>query len=316
MSDRLRVVLDCDTGVDDAMCILYGLLSPNIDVVGIGTVWGNVPVELATVNTLRLLEIVGQPGVPVARGAGKPMIGQVSRYATYVHGEDGQGNTNLPPPSLQPVHGTAAEQIVRLAHEYPGELTLVPVGPMTNVGIALTLDPGIAQLYKGVVLMGGSPLTPGYFRRVSDPNIWNDPEAAQLIFEAGWPITTVGINVTERVRFTGPMREQLQASGTPAGLHLAKIVDFYMRNYEQRWGVYESAMHDALALAIAEDPTIATEAPLVRVDVELHGALTRGYMAADLRPRPTPADANARVVLEVDTPRFLQRFMQVLTDRG
>src|SRR5947207_1467619 len=137
----LPVVLDCDTGVDDAMAIFYGLLAAEIEVAAIGCVWGNVPVETATRNTLRLLEIVDRPRVPVAPGAAKPLLGSAFDLGTDIHGDDGQGNTHLPPPSLQAAGESAAEQIVRLARERPDELTLVPTGPLTNVAIALALDP-------------------------------------------------------------------------------------------------------------------------------------------------------------------------------
>src|SRR5436305_83095 len=122
----VRVVLDCDTGVDDSMAIFYGLLAPEIEVVAIGSVWGNAAIETTTANTLRLLEIVGRPDVPVAKGAAGPLLGQQLELGTDVHGDDGQGNTHLPPPTLTPSGESAAEQLVRLARERPGELTLVP----------------------------------------------------------------------------------------------------------------------------------------------------------------------------------------------
>src|SRR5438552_1163921 len=161
MADKVKVVLDCDTGVDDAMAILYGLLAPGIEVVALSSVWGNTGIDKTTENTLRLLEIVGQPNIPVARGASKPLLGALPSGGTSVHGADGQGNTNLPPPSLKESGESAADQIVRLAHEQPGELILVPTGPMTNVAIALAQDPEIARLYQSVVLMGGVFQSPG-----------------------------------------------------------------------------------------------------------------------------------------------------------
>ncbi len=188
-----RVVIDCDTGVDDAMAILYGLLSPNIEIVGLTCCWGNIWVETTTANTLRLLEIVQMPSIPVAMGARKPLLGPIWELGNGVHGADGQGNTNLPPPKLEPVKESAAELLVRLAHEHPGELTLVPIAPLTNVAAALALDPSIAQLYKEVVLMGGNFLAPGNAAKWAEANIWHDPEAAQMVFEAGWPITAVGL---------------------------------------------------------------------------------------------------------------------------
>jgi purine nucleosidase len=316
MAESVRVVLDCDTGVDDSMAIFYGLRSPEIELVAITSVWGNTHVETTTQNSLRLLEIMDRPRIPVAMGAGKPLLGPLPPVG-MVHGLDGQGNTNLPPPALAPVPESAAELIVRLARAHPGELTLVAVGPLTNVGLALALDPGIAQLYKGVVLMGGAFLHPGNISRTGEANIVHDPEAAQMVLQAGWPVTLVGLDVTMSVRLTEPLLQRLDDSGTPAGRHLRRITHHYLNVFEQRSGRRECSMHDALALAIAGDPSLATQAPLVRVDVELTGTHTRGMTVADLRALvrpdlPPAGDANARVVLAVDGQRFLAQFMERL----
>lgn len=317
---KLRVVIDCDTGVDDAMAILYGLLHPEIEVVGMTTVWGNTNVEATTANTLRLLELVDQPDIPVARGAAKPLIGELQHVATYVHGVDGQGDTNLPPPTLAPVRETAAELLVRLAHENPGELTLLPIGPMTNIGAALQLDPAIAHLYKNVVIMGGAfvpdlSLAGTIGRgicRWGEANIWHDPEAAQMMFEAPWDITCVGVEVTRTVRLTEAMLNEVRDSGTAAGVFLHRITQFYMDVYSKRWGRRECAMHDAIALGVAEDESLILDAPRVRVDVELNGTLTRGMTIVDLRVQPPETPPNSRVVLSVDTGRFHQRWMDTI----
>jgi len=314
--DPVRVVIDCDTGVDDAMAVLYGLLSPTVDVVGLSCVWGNTSVENATANTLRLLEIVDRPTVPVAMGASRPLIGPEPKFAGGVHGLDGQGNTNLPPPRLSPSRETAAELIVRLGRERPGELILVPTGPLTNVGIALAMEPGLARLYREVVLMGGAFLTPGNTNRVGEANIWHDPEAAQMVFEAGWPITAVGLDVTHKTMLSGENLERLRESGTPAGVHLHAVTQFYLERYAARRGRRECAMHDALALGIAEDRTLMTRAPTARVDVELTGTHTRGMTVADLRPWAPREGANAVIPLDVDAPRFIDRWMSVISGVG
>ncbi|TAK26015.1 MAG: nucleoside hydrolase [Chloroflexota bacterium] len=312
-AEPTRVVIDCDTGVDDAMAILYGLLSPEIDVVALSTVWGNIWVETCTANTLRLLEIVGRPDIPVAEGAGKPLVGPKWRLGDGVHGADGQGNTNLPPPKLRASGETAAEQIVRLAHERPGELVLVPIGPLTNIAVALALDPEIASLYREVVLMGGNFLVPGNASRWAEANIWHDPEAAQIVFDAGWPITAVGLDVTLKCMLDQPKLERLRASGTPAGVHIDRITDYYLTRYEARRGRRECAMHDALALGIAVDRTLILNQRRCRVDVELNGTHTRGMTAADLRIWAPVDQGNANVVLEADGARFIDRWMEILS---
>jgi purine nucleosidase len=312
----LRCVIDCDPGVDDAMALWYGLLHPEIEVVAITTVWGNVSVETTTTNALRILELAGQTAIPVARGAARPLLGPEPSFSGVVHGRDGQGNTNLPPPKLRQSDEPAAELLVRLAHEQPGELTLVPVGPMTNVGAALALDPGIAGLYREVVLMGGSYAVPGNSARWGEANIWHDPEAAQMLFEASWPIWAVGLDVTHKARLSEAQLEELGACGTKAGEHLHRISQHYLELYARRWGRRECSMHDALALAIAHDRELVREAPKTRVDVELNGSHTRGMTVAELRPGRTGGeDANAHVVLEVDQPRFLDRWLATICQR-
>jgi purine nucleosidase len=310
-----RVVIDCDTGVDDAMAIFYGLLAPEIEVVGLTCCWGNSWVETTTANTLRLLEIVRMPSIPVAMGARKPLLGPIWKLGTGVHGADGQGNTNLPPPKLQPVKEPAAELLVRLAHEHPGELTLVPVAPLTNVATALALDPGIAHLFKEVVLMGGNFLVSGNAAKWAEANIWHDPEAAQMVFEAGWPITVVGLDVTMKTLLSEQRLAELAGCGTPAARHISLISRYYLDNFAARYGRRECTMHDALALAIAADRGLATHMPLARVDVELTGTHTRGMTAADLRPWASTEHANAHVVLEVDSARFIERWMKILCNQ-
>jgi purine nucleosidase len=316
------MVIDCDTGIDDAQAILYALRSPGIEVVALTTVWGNAPVERTTENTLRLLEIVERPEVPVAPGAGKPLIGPAHHMATHVHGDDGIGNLDLPPPRLEPVAETAAELIVRLAHERPGELVLVAIGPMTNVGAALALDPEIARLYRRVVIMGGA-FVPPYERvgtiphgisRYGEANIWHDPEAAQMLFEAPWEVVVVGVEVTRRVILTGEMLAGVGASGTPWGSHIHDSTQFYMDVYSRRLGQRACCMHDAIALGIAEDPTLVTRSARARIDVELTGTITRGMTFPDLRPLPKGQTLNSEIVLECDHDRFVDRWMRVIAD--
>jgi purine nucleosidase len=316
VAEPVRVVLDCDTGVDDAMAILYGLLSPGIDVVGIACVWGNTSVENATTNTLRLLEVAEQPGVPVARGAARALIGPEPVFAGGVHGTDGQGNTNLPPPRLSVAAESGPELIVRLARENPGQLVLVPTGPLTNVAVALAMEPEIARLYREVVLMGGNFLAPGNSRPWAEANIWHDPEAAQMVFEAGWEITAVGLDVTLKTMLSAENLDRLRDSGTPAGVHLHRITQFYLERYASRRGRRECAMHDALALGIAEDRSLMTQAPKVKVAVELNGSHTRGMTVGDFRIWAPPDGANAIVPLEVEASRFIERWMDVLCRRA
>jgi purine nucleosidase len=315
MSERppTRVVMDCDTGVDDTMAIFYGLLAPEVEIVALTCVWGNVAVETATQNTLRLLEMLDRRTIPVAMGAPKPLVGPIWQFGRGVHGTDGQGNVNLPPPTLEPVAESAAQLIVRLAHEHPGELTLVPTGPLTNVATAVLMDPEIARLYKQVVLMGGAFLVRGNAARWAEANVWHDPEAAQIVFDAGWPVTAVGLDVTNKTLLSQAMLDRLRDSGTTAGVHVHRISGYYVDRYSLRTGRRECAMHDALALGIAVDPSLVRSAPKVRVDVELTGTHTRGMTVGDFRSWVPAANANVTVVLEADGQRFIDRWLDVLS---
>lgn len=308
----LRVVLDCDPGVDDAMAVLYGLAAPEIEIVAIGTVWGNVSVETTTQNALRLVEIGGQPGIPVAMGARKSLIGPFPDFAGHIHGEDGAGNTYLPAPAGRATDETAAAQIVRLGRERPGDFTLVAVGPLTNLAIALGLDPGVAGCYREVVIMGGAFLVPGNIHPWGEANIANDPEAAQIVLDAGWPLTLVGLDVTEKTVVTETMLEELRDAGSAAGAHLHRISGVYLSAYEARYGKRETPMHDALALGIAADRSLVRHERRTRVDVELAGTHTRGMTVADLRAWADPALGNADVILEADGQGFVDRWMRVL----
>lgn len=308
------IVLDCDPGVDDAMALLWGLADPRIDIVAVGTVWGNVSVDLTTVNALRLLEIGGRPDIPVAKGARKPLIGPEPSFEHGVHGRNGQGDVELHDPTVVHVEETAAAQLVRLANERPGELTLVAVGPMTNLAIALSLDPGIATRFKQVVLMGGAFQVPGNVSATGEANIWHDPEAAQMVMEAGWPLTVVGLDVTEQARITESMLRELAATGNLSTVHLQRISDGYLNIYTGRYGSYERQcpMHDALALGIAVDESLLVDAPMAHVSVELHGAVTRGSTIADLRSWADPAKANARVALRAEGERFVREWVATM----
>ncbi|MDQ3694423.1 MAG: nucleoside hydrolase [Chloroflexota bacterium] len=312
LARKTPIVLDCDPGVDDAMAILYGLRAPEVEIVALGTVWGNIDIDAATMNAVRLLEIGGRPDIPVAKGAGKQLIGEEPIFAKFFHGPSGTGGAVLPPPAGQHTDEHAVAQMIRLSYDRPGELTLVAVGPLTNLAIALATDPGIATRYKEVVIMGGACLIPGNVTPVAEANIWHDPEAAQMVLEAPWQVTLVPLDVTEHALVSGTMFDQLRDTNTPVGHHLHEISDIYLNAYEARLSRRASPMHDALALGIAVDPSLIETAPLTRIDVELNGAQTRGMTVADLRPIPNLERANARVVMKADSTRFVKRWFDVL----
>lgn len=252
-----KIIIDTDPGVDDAMAIFFALRSPELDVIGLTTIFGNVPTDLATTNALRLLEIAGRTDIPVAGGADNPLTGPFKGPVPYVHGDDGQGNTHLPDPVTQPVRQPAAEFIVEQVMAAPGTVTLVPVGPLTNIALALRLEPRIAQNVKAVVLMGGNALCPGNATPTAEANVHNDPEAADVVFGADWAVTMVGLDVTHKVNMTPEHLACYAQADNPLAQHIARIVPFYRRYFETSFpgasGIY---VHDSSAIAYLIDPTL------------------------------------------------------------
>jgi purine nucleosidase len=277
-----RVVLDCDPGIDDAFAILYLASRPDVTIEAVGTVHGNVAPATSARNALRILDVAGLPDVPVAVGAVRPMA-QEPHTAEFVHGDDGLGNTSQPPPRRAVSGETAVEQLLRLARAHPGELSVLATAPLTNLGAALLVEPELPRLVRQVVVMGGAFAVAGNVSGRAEANIANDPEAAQLVLSAGWPLRIVGLDVTHEVLLGAPELARLAAGTGEAARFASSIVQFYVDFYESRTGVRACPIHDALAAALLVEPGLATWDPCV-VDVELRGDLTRGATFVDRRP--------------------------------
>lgn len=299
-----KLLLDCDTGVDDTMAILYAALHPEIELMGVGSVWGNVDVPTATRNTIHTLEMVGRGDVPVAEGEAGPVDGTEAHFAYYVHGDDGQGNAGTGRQVGEPVPGSAAEQIVRIVREHPGEVTLVPVGPLSNIARALELDPELPGLVKGVSLMGGAALAPGNATPVAEANIAHDAVAARAVFAAPWPITMVGLDVTMKTLIT-PERRTVLESGGSVGRYMSRILQFYGEYFATNdFGYWRACMHDTMAVAAAAGTLGIGSAPVVNVEVDATDGPGRGQTICDMRGMymdfPAQEGAHCRVVLEAD----------------
>ncbi len=306
------IIFDCDTGVDDALAILYGAHN-GADFVACTVTHGNVPVQIGTRNTLTVLDAVGLDQVPVFAGAARPLA-QPLRTAEHVHGEDGLGNTHPTPSPRAPGSSPAAVELVRLAAERPGELTLVPVGPLTNIALALMLDEDFARNINRVVLMGGAIGVAGNVGAAAEANTFCDPEAAQLVLDAPWEVTWVGLEATMRTGLTPAMIERLAGTRTPEGKLLWNAMQFYIGRYEQNLGRRTCMLHDPLAMALALDPGLATYRH-VPAAIELRGEHTRGQVVADLRPsaRLGPQRAGDGGVVsfvdDLDVEEFHARFL-------
>ncbi|HYO89585.1 MAG TPA: nucleoside hydrolase [Candidatus Limnocylindrales bacterium] len=251
-----KIIIDTDPGVDDAMAIFFALRSPELEVIGLTTIFGNVHTSLATVNALRLLDIADRPDIPVAKGADNPMAVPYGGPVAFVHGDDGQGNVNLPPSPRTAVDQTAAQFIVEQVMSQPGEVTLVPVGPLTNIALALRLEPRIAQHVKQVVLMGGNAVVPGNATPCAEANIHNDPEAADVVFSAPWPVVMVGLDVTHKVYMSGAHVEEYALMDNPMAQHVYRILPHYRAYFNRGYGIDGIFVHDSSAVAYLLDPTL------------------------------------------------------------
>jgi len=253
-----KIIIDTDPGVDDAMAIFFALCSPKLDVVGLTTIFGNVHTELATKNTLRLLEIAGRSDIPVAPGALDPLTAPFEGPVPFVHGADGQGDINLPDPAGQALDISAAQFIVEQLRANPGEITLASVGPLTNIALALRLEPRITEWVDEVVLMGGNALAPGNASPAGEANIRNDPEAADLVFGADWQVTMVGLDVTLRVHMTPEHIADYATHGNPMSDHIVKVLPHYRNYFESVYDAEGIFVHDSSAIAYILDPSLFT----------------------------------------------------------
>jgi inosine-uridine nucleoside N-ribohydrolase len=281
---------------------------PRVELEAVVTVAGNVSLDLTTRNTLRVLDWVGATSVPVYTGADRPLRGEL-REASHWHGPDGLGGAKLPE-STRSAHRNGVEYLSQSVMASPGEITLVCTAPLTNLALALQREPRIVDAVRGVVLMGGVTRPPGNVTPVAEFNIYADPAAAALVFEQSWPITMVGLDVTERVKFTRSDRHSLLARTSREAILVREVTRylFDVRGYDGM------ALHDPLALAIAVEPDLATTGHC-DVQVETRGEHTLGQTVVDLRRSAPQPQLNTRVCTAVDAVRAKEFFLSTLFER-
>jgi purine nucleosidase len=310
----VRVFVDTDPGIDDAVALAYLSALPEVQLVGVGAVFGNNPVDVTTGNALKLLELFGHPRVPVARGAAGPLVGTAG-FAEHVHGVNGLGGVEIPGAQGEPVAGSAAELLVQLARVAPGEINVLSIGTLTNLALALAIEPELPRLLGRVVVMGGAVTHPGNTTAWAEHNIVKDPEAAELVLGAGFDLTLVTLDVTMRTLANGAWLDRLgRASGVRAE-YCARFLEFYTRYYSSNVLKTQGCpVHDPLAAGILLDQSLVTAAYQVPVRVELGGEHTRGMTLADLRAVPADDDRPAvRLPTEVDSGRFLEELLAGLS---
>lgn len=290
------VMIDVDTGIDDAVALAL-LLGLEADLVGVTTVAGNVGIDLATANTLRVLSSLGAEDVPVFRGSSRPLVASL-HHAPYVHGVDGLAGADLPETDMVEQELTAPEAIVAMAEEFAGELVFVSVGPATNLAMALALRPGIVAQIARVVIMGGAYFTGGNRTPFAEFNAYVDPDALHQVYGAEWQeIIAVGLDVTHEVQISPEMWRAIPEHGTPA----QRLVRGVSQTAVAGQSKYPFYLHDPLAAAVALDPSLVTTRDMA-VSVTVSGE-ERGRTSAEEGGRVKVAEA-------VDAERFLRRFRE------
>ena len=309
-----KLILDLDTGVDDTLAISYALGSSEVDLIGITGTYGNVLLEQGIRNDLAITDLLGHPEVKVYPGlphACKADSFEVLPVSAFIHGENGIGDVAIPDSDRKAETQSAVDFIIDAVNTYGKDLVYVPTGPMTNIAAALAKEPDIAQRIGSIVLMGGALTVPGNVDAWQEANISQDPDAADVLFRSGAPVTMVGLDVTLQTLLTYKETARWRQLGTAAGNFLADMTDFYIKAYETTSPhLGGCGLHDPLAVGVAVDPTLVTTLPM-NMKVETEGA-TRGRTIGD-EQRLNDPNKTMRVAVGVDVPRFLDEFMTRIT---
>lgn len=311
-----KVIIDTDPGVDDALAIVFAFQSEQLEVLGLTTIFGNVDTHLATLNALRLLEIMGKD-VPVAEGASHPIYMKKLPPPTNVHGKDGLGEIDLPLPKAEPIKGSAAEFIIQTVMDNPGEVTLIVLGPMTNIALALALEPKLAENVKQVVAMGGVLQVMGNVSPVASANILGDPHAADIVMGTDWNMTLVTADITRQVLVTDDWWDSVIKRGGSSVEFLFDTSRFY-RSFYQSVGYSDGyPNHDSTAVAYLLNPELfTTDERAVRVVTD---GITIGHVVAAekrhfSRPGPWFGLPFSKVTLGVDVPGVQQLLEAAITE--
>jgi inosine-uridine nucleoside N-ribohydrolase len=305
------IILDCDPGHDDAIALLLAIASPEVELIGVTTVAGNTTIDKATNNALRILELAGRSDIPVYRGAERPFI-RKQDVAAHVHGESGLDGPDLPQPTTREQELHAVDYLAREIRARDGKLTLIPTGPLTNIGLLFALHPDVRP--ERIVLMGGA-IGEGNRTPAAEFNIWADPESAERVFLEGLDTTMVGLDVTHRALITDAHTERMRGAGR-VGKVVAELMDFYARFHKSRYPDLEgSPMHDPVCVAHVIDPSLMTVLDAF-IEVDCSGGPSWGRTNVDWRGREHFGAPNAKVGVDIDGARFAELVVERISSLG
>jgi len=296
-----KVIIDCDPGKDDAIALFLSLQSASLDVTAVTTVAGNTSLENTTLNALRLLSFAGRWDIPVIAGMSHPVMEPTPFIGTF-HGPDGLGGISLPESPAKSLAVHAVDYIIGTIRQSAEKVTLIAVGPLSNIAMALSKEPDILSNIENIVVMGGAITVPGNVSPTAEFNMSVDPLAAKYVFASSAPITLVPLDATLKAKTNRAQINAIRALKTNAGILVADILDSYLETYHEEFGYDAAPIHDALAVAVAIDPSLVTMKDMY-VDVSIEDSLTRAQTVGDVLGKwgkPT----NVSVCLDVDNERF------------
>lgn len=309
MDKALPIIIDCDPGHDDAIALILALASPKLNVLAVTTSAGNQTPDKTLRNALRILTLLGRHDIPVASGAPKPLLRELI-IADNVHGESGLDGPALPEPGFAPQALTAVELMAKTLRASTEPVTLVPTGPLTNIALLLSAHPELKAKIARIVLMGGSA-GPGNWTPAAEFNIYVDPEAAEMVFSAGVPITMCGLDVTHAAQVMDEDIERIRAITNPIARTVAELLDFFMIYHrDPKWGFVGAPLHDPCTIAWLLRPELFTGIEC-HVSVETQGQYTVGMTVVD-RYRLSPHEPNATVLLGVERQGFIDLLVEQL----
>ena len=304
-----KIILDCDPGHDDAMAILLAHGNPGIELLAITTVAGNQTLDKTSLNARRVCTVAGIRDVPVAAGCDRPLTREL-KTAAYIHGESGLDGPAFGEPTVPLDQRHAVDVIIQLVMQSSGDVTLVPTGPLTNIAMAIRKEPRIVNKVQEIVLMGGA-YTRGNTTPAAEFNIHVDPEAAAIVFTAGWPLTMVGLDLTHQALATPPVLQRIADLGTPVARIAVELLEFFRETYRRNSGFDSPPVHDPCAVARVIDPRVM-QCVDAYVAIETQGEFTSGMTVTDFASGPT----NAQVATKLDVDKFWNLMVDAIARIG